>query len=81
MADCPECGETYTTHFAVQSGDRLRDAFPAPPYTTFKRYKRVCSKVEDARPADAGRESGIDIYLHGRGGQELDGEISDANDR
>lgn len=64
MADCPSCGEPYTAHIEVESGDRLVDTFPAPPYSTFKRYGRICVDPESIQRAQGSTNHELGVYLH-----------------
>ena len=64
MSDCPSCGQRYTLKFTVHSGDRHADTFPAPPYSTFKRYARVCVDPEDRQVAQGSTRQGMTVHLH-----------------
>lgn len=64
MSECPACGSPYSGLMTVKSGDRLMDTFPAPPYTTFKKYARICADPEDIAYAAGTADRGVDVYFH-----------------
>lgn len=64
MTECPACGGKYSAHTEIRSGDRHQDVFPAPPYTTFKKYARVCVDPEDYQYSKGGSYHPVNVYLH-----------------
>jgi len=64
MADCPACGEPFAKEAKVESGDSHRDTFPAPPYSMFKQYIRICADPDDIGHAVGSSHQPVTVYLH-----------------
>lgn len=64
MAECPACGREYSAHTVVESGDQYNDHFPAPPYTTVKKYARICVDPDDLERATGTSAEEIGVYFH-----------------
>jgi len=64
MSECPACGLDYSAHTLVRSGDTFADHLPAPPYTFFKQYARMCVDPETYRRASASSHVSLELYFH-----------------
>jgi len=64
MSECPACGLDYAAHTVVKSGDTFADHLPAPPYTFFKKYARMCVDPETYQRAGGASHVSLDLYFH-----------------
>jgi predicted nucleic-acid-binding Zn-ribbon protein len=64
MNGCPACGLDYSAHTVVKSGDTFSDHLPAPPYTFFKKYARMCVDPETYQRAAGATHTSLDLYFH-----------------